>query len=66
MPADSRTAFEQYHALRAAQALANLQPRPAGTEAVVDAVQTMLSSGRFDAAGSDRGNLARHVLSLLP
>lgn len=62
---NSRTAFEQYHALKAAETLANLRPRAEGMALVREALQQMLSSGKFEAAGSDRGNVARRVLDLL-
>jgi hypothetical protein len=60
-----RTAFEQYHALVAAEALANLTPRPVGLDDVRRAVEVALATGRFDARDSDRGQVARRVLSKL-
>jgi hypothetical protein len=60
-----RTAFEQYHALVAAEALADLFPRPVGLDEVRRAVETALATGRLDAQDSDRGQVARRVLSKL-
>jgi hypothetical protein len=63
--ASSRSAFEQYYALRAAEALAIRRPQGPGLEAVRNAVRTVLSSGELSAPNSDRGNVARHVLQVL-
>ncbi|NEK87673.1 hypothetical protein GCU60_18195 [Blastococcus saxobsidens] len=61
-----RTAFEQFHALRAAEALASRQPPPPGVDAVREAVRAASSSDGLGAPDSDRGRLARRVLELLP
>src|SRR4051794_25854021 len=60
----SRSAFEQYHALRAARALATRQPRPPGTASMVEAIQAALTSGIID-PHSDRERLAREVIGSL-
>jgi hypothetical protein len=60
-----RTAFEQYHALVAAEALANFSPSPVGLDDVRRAVEAALATGRLDAWDSDRGQVARRVLSKL-
>ncbi|MDK3258505.1 hypothetical protein [Blastococcus capsensis] len=59
-----RTAFEQFHALRAAQSLVDRFPRPTGTGQVRDAIRTALSSEQFGRE-SDRGRLAQQVLEQL-
>jgi hypothetical protein len=56
-----RSAFELYHALRAAEVLAR---RPLGRDAVRDAVDRALKSDKFT-EDSDRGRLAHRVLELL-
>lgn len=61
----SRSAFEQYYALKAAEAVATRTPGDPRMAEVRTAVRTALASEQLQAADSDRGNVARHVLGLL-
>ncbi|RBY97968.1 hypothetical protein DQ237_03485 [Blastococcus sp. TF02-8] len=61
----SRSAFEQYYALRAAEALAEQKPAPPGTDTLRDAVRSALASEQLRQPDSDRGEVARRVLQLL-
>jgi hypothetical protein len=60
-----RSAFEQYHSLRAAHVLAVRSPRADGMDSVREAVLQVLSSDQLSSPDSDRGNLARQVRDLL-
>ena len=64
--ASPRSAFEQYHALRVAEALAVDRPHDPRTAAMAKVIRDELTRGAFGAERSDRANLAERVLSMIP
>jgi hypothetical protein len=61
-----KSAFEQYHALRAAQTLVAEHPDSASSIQLRDVIYRGLKGGQFGAQKSARCNLAVHILSMIP
>ncbi|TRW45311.1 hypothetical protein [Georgenia yuyongxinii] len=60
------SAFEQYHALQAIEALVIHRGSEQATRELVELVGRELAAGHFGAERSDRCNLAEHILAMLP
>jgi hypothetical protein len=64
--AEPRSAFEQWHSLKAAEGLASLGLGPTEAAALREVVQTALTTGKLGARDSDRVRLATQILAALP